>query len=203
MDLTFCVLALLPLGLLSLFVKGRHRHTAGFGFLAALAPVVAKGVSAIVKHKQQKSAEKKAAEYERQTAQAAEAERRAEFEAAQNSPQAAMQRLSFNMKLGKLLGAAGGRGKVPPSLLNAYDTARKVREYTPGASYVPRPTSGAGVWDVLGGATEALSYFDPSMLKRKSTGAPTTPTFASTPTAQPSQVRDYFRLRGSGTRDFG
>ena len=205
MELTFfaplAVFALLPLGLFSLFERGRHRATAGFGFLAALAPVVASGLSSLVRHKQAQSAEKKQAEYERQLAAQEEANRRAAFEAQQNSPAAALQRQSFNMKLGRLLGFAGGRDKLPPSLVAGYDVARKPLAYTPGAAYIPKPTSGAGIWDVIGGAGEALSYFDPSRLKKSGVGgATTTPPIDQAPT---NQVNQYFRLRGSGTRDFG
>lgn len=198
MDLTFAVFALLPLGLAS-FLHRKERGTfAGLGFLAALAPVIASGIGSIVKSKQKKGEEKKAAQYAQQQAEAAEAAKRAEFEAAQNTPQAAMQRLKFNTQLAQILGKFGGREKTPGFLLNAFDTARKVKEYTPGAAYVPPPTSGGGFWGFAGGLADALSYFDPSKLGGKTkvpgpvglegaridprTAAPSTPPLAVTQT---------------------
>jgi hypothetical protein len=125
-----------------------------------------------------------------------------------NSPEMAMQRMGFNMKLGRLLGAMGGREKVPPSLLKAYDQARSMPTYTPGSSYIPKPTGGAGIWDVLGGATQALSYLDVNKLKGGggvSSGQPTQG--ASTPMFQTGQLANLLRPKnpgfGSGTQDFG
>lgn len=157
--------ALLPLGLFSLFTRRLPRSTAGFGFLAALAPVIASGLGSLIKGKQQSSAAKKQAEYEKQQALAAEAANKASWEAQQNSPAAQMQRMGFNMKLGRLLGAMGGREKVPPSLLNALDASRAMPTYTPGAAYVDKPSSGSG-WDVAAGAADALSYLDTSKIGR-------------------------------------
>lgn len=199
--------ALLPLSLLSLLERGRHRYTAGFGFLAALAPVVAKGIGSLISHKKQQSAEKKQIEYQKQQAMQEEAQRRAAFEASQNTPQAAMQRMGFNMKLGRLLGAMGGRDKVPPSLLKAYDTARAMQTYTPGAAYVPPPTSGAGIWDVLGGATEALSYLDVNKLKGggKAPMSPGQPVNTASTFKPTTNLQDYLKKNAwsSGTQDFG
>src|SRR6185295_7483612 len=112
MDLTFAVLALLPLALASLIHRRERGAYAGFGFLAALAPVIAKGIGSIVKHKQESSAAKKTAAYEEQQAAAQEAAKRAAFEDAQDSPAAAMQRLKFNTGLAKILGQFGGRDKT-------------------------------------------------------------------------------------------
>jgi hypothetical protein len=165
-EMTFAIFALLPLGLASLVHRTRAAH-AGIGFLAALAPAAIKGVSNIIKGKQQAGAEKKQAAYEQQLAAQQEEQRRAEFEAAQDSPQKAMERLSFNMKLGRLMGAMGGRSKVPPSLLKAYDTARQRATYTPGSAYVPKPTSGGGGWNFASGLADALSYLDTSKMGGK------------------------------------
>lgn len=195
--------AFLPFALLSLFARGNHRATAGFGFLAALAPVVASGVKSLIGHKQKQSAEKKQIEYERQQHMAAEAQKRAAFEAQQNSPQAALQRQAYNLKLGKLLGKAGGRDKLPPSLLAGLDAARRVQEYTPGAGYVAPPTSSAGGWDLASGITDALDYFDYEKLKKPRV---TTPPIANTPfrTGQlASLIRPQNPNFASGTKDFG
>jgi hypothetical protein len=179
MDLTFGVLALLPLGLFSLF--GKHRRSdAGFGFLAALAPAIFSGIKSIVSHKQQSSKEKKAAEYEKQQAAAEEAARKTAWDAQQNSPQANLQRMSFNMQLGRLLGGVGGRDKAPPSLVKALDAARGPQTYVPGTGYTPKPSSGAGIWDVIGGATDALAYLDPSAIKSKPKTT-TPPIYGNTP----------------------
>ena len=64
-------LALLPFGLLSLWFHRHenHRSTAGFGFLAALAPVIAKGIGSLISHKQNKSKEKQAQEQAKLEAQ--------------------------------------------------------------------------------------------------------------------------------------
>ena len=193
MDSMVTVFALLPLALFSLLERGDKQRAWIFGLAAgsllkALAPVVTTGISKIIGNKQAKSAEKKEAAYQQQLAAAKEAEDRARFEAQQNSPAAALQRQSFNMKLGRLLGAAGGREKLPPSLIAGYDVARKPLTYTPGAAYIPKPTKGAGIWDVLSGAGEALSYFDPSQLRRK---APTTP-----PLVKTTQVSDFYKKHG-------
>lgn len=166
MDLSFAVLATLPLGLASFVMRSRGAH-AGIGFLAALAPVLGKGVLNLIGHKQKKGEEKKQIAYQQQRAAAEEAARRSEFEAAQNTPQAAMQRLKFNTKLAQILGKFGGREKTPGFLLNAFDTARKTREYTPGTAYTPPPTSGGGFWGFAGGLADALGYFDPSKLGGK------------------------------------
>ena len=182
----FYLFALLPLGLFSLFQRGRHRATAGFGFLAALAPVVAKGIGSLIGHKKQQAQQKQQAQYEQQLAQQQEAERKAQWEAQMNSPQMAMQRMGFNMKLGRLLGAMGGREKVPPSLLSAYDQARSMPTYTPGSSYIPKPTGGAGIWDVLGGAADALSYLDVNKLKGGGGKSPGQPTQGASTPASPT-----------------
>jgi hypothetical protein len=189
MDLTFAVLALLPLALASLVRRERGTY-AGFGFLAALAPVIAKGVGSLINHGKAKSEAKKQAAYETQQAAAKDAADRAAFESAQDAPAAAMQRLSFNTKLAKILGQFGGREKTPGFLLNAFDTARKRKEYVPGAAAVPKPQAGGGFWNFASGLTDALGYLDTSKIGkggkppllspniRPSTGGPTTPTFA-------------------------
>ena len=199
------VFAILPLALFSFFSKGR-RADAGFGFLAALAPVLASGISSLVGHKQKKSAEKKQADYERQLAAQEEAARRTAFEASQSSPSALASRQKFTLQLGKLLGKAGGREKVPPSILNYLEAQRKAQAYTPGGGYVEKPTSGAGIWDVIGGAGQALSYLDTSRLKKKVPMSPGQPV-GSAGAFRTGQVSDLLRPKtpgfGSGTQDFG
>lgn len=147
--------------------------------LIALAPVVASGVSQIAKAKSASSAAKKQAEYERQQALAAEAARKAEFEALQNSPAALAQRQKFTFQLGKLLGKAGGKAKIPPSLYNYFQAQRQPQAYVGGPAYTPKPKTGGGVWDVIGGATEALSYLDPSKLRGGAPKAPTTSKYSN------------------------
>ena len=139
---------------------------AGIGLLGLLAPVIGKGIGSLISHKQKKGEEKKKIAYDQQLAAAKEAQDRADFEAAQDTPQAAMSRLKFNTKLAQILGKFGGREKTPGFLTSAFDTARKRKEFTPGAAFVPPPTSGGGFWGFAGGLADALSYFDPSKLKK-------------------------------------
>jgi hypothetical protein len=198
MDLTLAVLATLPLGLASFFSRPKRGTYAGIGFLAMLAPVLAKGVQSLIGHKQKKGEEKKAAAYAQQQAAAEEAAARQKFEASQDSPAAAVQRLKFNTKLAQILGKFGGREKTPGFITGAFDTARKRAEYQPGAAYVPPPTSGGGFWGAAGGIADALSYLDTSKLSKKPklpnpvglegaridprTSAPSTPPLAVTQT---------------------
>ena len=169
------IFALLPLGLFSLWSR-LPRSTAGIlPLLGALAPVLAKGVGSLIGSKQKQSAAKQQAAYEAQLAQQQEQEAKAAFEAAQNTPAKAMERMKFNMQLGRLLGKAGGRGKLPPSLMKQLDTARAMPTYTPGASYVPKPTGGAGKWDFAAGLADALSYLDTSKLGRPKITGPGQP----------------------------
>jgi len=169
--------------------------------LVALAPVVASVVGGIVKHKQQSSAENKANDFARQQAEQEEAQNRLKFEGAQNSPQAQLQRMGLNSRLASVLGQFGGREQTPGFILNAFDSARGPQEYTPGAEYIDRPGSGAGIWDVVGGAANAASYFDVEGYKnaKNKQGAAQPPPSAAAPPAAaglapPSSFRD---------RDFG
>ena len=140
--------------------------TIGFlPLLAALAPVVASGFKSLVTHKQQGSAQKQAAEQAKQDALAAEAERRASYEASQNSPGALAGRQKFTLQLGKLLGAAGGKDKVPPSIYNYLNQQRTAQAYTPGAPYQAPVKKGGGFWDFASGLTDALSYLDTEKVK--------------------------------------
>ena len=132
--------------------------------LVALAPVVASAVGGIVKHKQRSSAENKANDFARQQAEQEEAQNRLKFEGAQNSPQAQLQRMGLNSRLASVLGQFGGREQTPGFILNAFDSARGPQEYTPGAEYIDKPGSGAGIWDVVGGGLDALSYLDTEKL---------------------------------------
>lgn len=137
--------------------------------IGALAPVVASGVSQIFAHKSQTAAAKQQQQYEAQQAAAQEAARKAEFEAQQNSPSALASRQKFTVQLGKLLGAAGGKDKIPPSIYNYLQGQRQAAAYVPGAAPIPKPITGGSIWDVLGGAGQALSYLDTSKLKGKPT----------------------------------
>ncbi len=130
--------------------------------IIALAPVVAAGIKAVVDHKAAGAAADQQNAYQKTLADQKEAQNKAAWEAQQNSPQADVQRMGFNLRLGKLLGAMGGRDKVPPSLLKGLDAARAMPTYTPGADYVAPPKTGGSVWDVVGGAANAMQYYNPS-----------------------------------------
>ena len=163
--LPFVLFALLPLGLFSLFEKGRHRHTAGFAFLAALAPMIASGISSLINHGKQKSAAKAAEEQKRLEAQQADKLARQSWETEQNSPAAQAARFKSKFAYGKLAGAMGGLDKVPQSLANYYKSGYAMPEYTGTSSYVPTAKKGGGAWDFLGEAAKAVSYLDPSVFK--------------------------------------
>ena len=203
-NLTFAVLALLPLALASFFTRGRGAH-AGFGFLAALAPFLASGVKSLISHKQKGAADKQQALYDQQQAAAAEAARRGEFEAGQNSPGALAQRQKFTLQLGKLLGKAGGKEKIPPSIYNYLSQQRQAQAYTPGAAYTPVPKKGGGGWDFLGGLTDALGYLDTTKLGKGK--APMSPGQPVGQTFQTGQLNALLKPKvpgfASGTQDFG
>ena len=165
--LPFALFALLPLGLFSLFEKGRHRHTAGFGFLAALAPLFASGISSLINHGKQKSAAKAAEEQKRLEAEQADKLARQSWDTEQNSPQAAGARYKATFGLGRLAGKMGGLDKIPPSMRQWYDSQRTMPTYGGTSSYVPTAKKGGGVWDFLGEAAKAVSYLDPSAFKSK------------------------------------
>lgn len=133
--------------------------------IAALAPVVAKGVGSIIKKKQEKKAQKAADLQAQQEATAEKEAAQRQWEAQQNSPEAQMRRMQYNMKLGRMAGALGGLDKVPPSLRKAYDAARSAQAYTPGADYVAPVRPKTSGWDIAGGAMDALSYLDTNKLK--------------------------------------
>jgi hypothetical protein len=169
-DLTFAVLATLPLGLLTVFRRRDGAVAEIFGLALApllkfAAPALWQGAQSLIGHKKAKGEEKKKIEFERQKAEAEEAAARSKFDAAQDSPAAAVQRLKFNTKLAQILGKFGGREKTPGFITGAFDTARKRAEYTPGAQFVAPQTSGGGFWGAAGGIADALSYLDPSQLK--------------------------------------
>lgn len=164
MELYFAVFALLPLALSSLFDKGRHRHTAGFGFLAALAPVIAKGIGSLISHKQNKSKEKQAQEQAKLDAAAADAQAKQQWEAQQNNPQAQAARYKNTLQLGRLAAGLGGMDKVPKSMAAYYNSMRSMPQYTGTSSYVaPAQKKGSG-WDIAAGVTDALGYLDTSKL---------------------------------------
>ena len=156
--------ALLPLGLASLWNR-LPRSTAGFGFLAALAPVVAKGLGSLIGSKQKKAAAKQEEEARRLMAQREDELARQKWEAEQNSPAAQAARFKSTLALGRLAGAMGGMAKVPKSLASFYQSGRTMPQYTGTSSYIPTPKKGGGGWDLLGGITDALSYLDYDKLK--------------------------------------
>jgi len=166
-QLPFVLFALLPLGLFSLFERGRHRLTAGFAFLAALAPMIASGISSLINHKKQGSAQKQAEEQKRLEAEQADKLARQEWDTQQNSPAAQAARFKSKFAYGKLAGAMGGLDKVPQSLANYYKSGYAMPEYTGTSSYVPTAKKGGGLWDFLGEASKAVSYLDPSAFKSK------------------------------------
>lgn len=157
--------ALLPLGLASLFQRRLPTSTAGFGFLAALAPVVAKGIGSLISHKQKKSAEKQAEEQRKLEAQQADALAKQQWEAQQNSPAAQEARFKNTLQLGRLFGAMGGKDKVPPSIAKYYESARSMPTYSGVSSYVPTAQKGGTGWDIAGGVADALQYLDYNKLK--------------------------------------
>jgi len=154
--------ALLPLGLFSLFTRRLPRSTAGFGFLAALAPVLAKGIGSLIGHKQNKAAEKQAEEARRLQAEQADKLARQQWDEQQNSPSAQQSRFKSTFSLGRLAGAMGGMDKLPPSIANYYQSLRKMPEYTGTSSYIPTPEKGGTGWDIAGGVADALGYLDTS-----------------------------------------
>jgi len=158
--LPFALFALLPLGLFGLLERGRHRHSAGFAFLAALAPVIASGISSLINHGKQKAADKQAEEQKRLAAEQADTLKRQEWDTQQNSPAAQAARFKSKFAYGKLAGAMGGLDKVPQSLADYYKSGYATPEYTGTSSYVPTPKRGGGAWDFLGEAGKALSYLD-------------------------------------------
>lgn len=166
MDLTFSVLALLPLALLG-WRRGYRASDAGFLplLLAALAPVIAKGIGSVIGSKQKKSAQQQAEEQRRLETQQADAQAKRSFEEQQNSPAAQQARFRNTLQLGRLAGGLGGMDKVPPSIAKYYQSMRTAPQYTGTSSYIPTPKKGGGVWDFLGGVTDALSYLDTSKLK--------------------------------------
>ena len=161
----FYALALLPLALASLFDRNRSRSTAGFGFLAALAPVLAKGIGSLINHKKASNAAKTAEAQRKLEATQADALAKQQWEAQQNAPGAQTARFKNTMQLGRLAGAMGGSlDKVPPSMLKYYQSMRTMPEYSAQSSYVePAKQTGKG-WDFLGGVTDALSYLDTSKM---------------------------------------
>lgn len=176
--------AVLPFGLLSLFDKELRKGgaTAGFGFLAALAPVVAKGISSLIGHKQQKSSAKQAEEQRKLEAQQADALAKQQWEAQQNSPSAQLARFKSTMQLGRLAGGLGGLSNVPKSLMDYYTSARTMPTYSGVSSYVPTAQKGGTGWDIAAGVADALQYLDTSKFKRGGGGTPgQTPPIASTP----------------------
>ena len=172
----FYLFALLPLGLLSLFDKGRHRHTAGFGFLAALAPVIAKGIGSLISHKQQSNQAKTLEAQRKQEALAADEQAKRDWETTQNSAANQSARFKNTFSLGKLAGHLGGMDKVPKSIAAYYNSLRTMPQYTGTSSYREPVKSSGGGWNLAAGITDALGYFDPSAMKGKapmSSGQPT------------------------------
>ena len=163
--LPFALLALLPLGLFGLLERGRHRQTAGFAFLAALAPLIAKGIGSLISHKQAGSKEKQAEEQKRLEAEQADKLARQEWDTQQNSPAAQAARFKSKFAYGKLAGAMGGLDKVPQSLSDYYKSGYATPEYGGTSSYVPTAKKGGGVWDFLGEAAKAASYLNPADFK--------------------------------------
>jgi len=154
------VFALLPLGLFSLlhWREGR-RAVAGFAWIAALAPLVISGVKALAAHKSKKAQEKAAQANEQAAAEQAETQRRQEYDAQQNSPEAQMAALKYKMKLGRLAGQMGGLDKVPPSIMKALKAGYTPQAYQPGTAY-RAPKTGASAWDYVAPAADVLSTVD-------------------------------------------
>ena len=165
----FYALALLPLALASLFHKRKDSDALIFGlalapFLKMVAPVVAKGVSSLIGSKQKSNAAKTAEAQRKKEVEAADAKAKLDWEGQQNSPAAQAARFKNTMQLGRLAGAMGGKDKVPPSMLNYYQSQRTMPTYSAQSSYVPTAPTKSGPWNFLGGVTDALSYLDTSKL---------------------------------------
>jgi hypothetical protein len=159
--------ALLPFALLSAWLHRNesHRSTAGFGFLAALAPVLASGVSKLISHKQGQSAAKQQEEQRKLQAQQADALAKQQWQEQQNSGAAQTGRFKNTFAMGKLAGKMGGLDKVPASIAKYYQSMRTMPEYSAQSSYVPTAKKGGGFWDFAGGLTDALGYLDTTKLK--------------------------------------
>ena len=169
--LTFALFALLPLGLLS-WRRNYRSSDAGFlPFLAALAPVIAKGIGSLISHKQKGAADKQAEEARRLEAERADAIARQQWQTEQDSPAARAARFKNTLSLGRLAGKMGGLDKLPPSIRNFYQTQRAMPEYTGTSSYIATPKKGGGAWDFLGGVTDALSYLDTSKFSKPKASA--------------------------------
>ena len=187
MELMFGLFALLPLALFSFLSKGL-RADATCGIWGLLAPALTTLAGNWINRKGDQSAQQQKIDYDRRVAEQKaaqqEAQARAAWEARQSSPQAAMLRLGFNTRLAALLGGFGGRGQTPGFILNAFDTARTPQEYQPGfqSEFIAPPKKGGGLWDYLGDAAGAASYFDTSRYGKGGQGAQATPA----PTAQAS-----------------
>lgn len=162
--LTLSLFALLPLALLG-WRRNYRPSDAGFlPLLAALAPVIAKGIGSLISHKQKGAAEKQAEEQRRLESQRADTEARAAWESQMSSPAAQAARFKNTLSLGRLAGKMGGIDKLPPSIRNYYQSQRSMPEYKGTSSYIPTPKKGGGAWDFLGGVTDALGYLDTSKL---------------------------------------
>lgn len=123
----------------------------GFAFLAALAPAIFKGIQGFFQHKAAGSAAKKAESADL-------ARQKAEYERYQGSPEAVISRIKATARLGRILGALGGREHAPPSLLALYDRLRGQQAFTAVPGYAPRP----GGWDIAGKLAEAATYYNPN-----------------------------------------
>jgi len=191
------VFALLPLGLASLWTR-LPRSTSGFGFLAALAPVVAQGLGTLIGSKQKKAAAKQEEEARRLEAQRADELARQKWEAEQNSPAAQAARYKNTIALGRLAGAMGGMAKIPPSMAKFYQSMRTMPTYSGTSSYIPTPKKGGTGWDIAAGIGDALSYLDVAKLKGQTGMSPGQPVRGgSAPTYQTGQVNNAVKNAAS------
>jgi len=175
----FYALALLPLALASLFDKNRSRSTAGFGFLAALAPVLAKGIGSLINHKKASNAAKTAEAQRKLEATQADALAKQQWESQQNSPAAQAARFKNTLQLGRLSGSMGGLDKLPPSIAKYYQSMRTMPEYSAQSSYIEPVKAKGGGWNFLGGVADALSYLDTSKLGAPKSNIPQATGFGS------------------------
>ena len=162
----FYALALLPLALASLFDRETRRgHSAGIlPLLAALAPVIAKGVGNLISGKKASNAAKTAEAQRKKEVEAADAKAKLDWEGQQNSPAAQAARFKNTLQLGRLSGSMGGLDKLPPSIKNYYQTQRTMPTYTGQSSYIEPVKAKGGGWNFLGGVADALSYLDTSKM---------------------------------------
>lgn len=135
------------------------------GFWGALLPLLGQGVSAFLGQKGKKKAE---AAQRQQAFEEEEVGRRGAHEEKYGTPQAEAGRMSATMRLGRLLGATGGRGSAPPSLVSSLDALRSKPEYA-ARTYTPAKSAGGG-WDLASKLVSGAGEFAKNYAAEKEAG---------------------------------